>query len=163
MRWREDFIRTSWSVTWPQLGARVARATDAPLLTMLAHYAGAIWNGSEIGRSLGDGAYHRSAIPRTAFFDSRRPRAQPWHENLGKRQVKAPKVYVRDTGLLHALLGVPASTRSKATRTRRVVGVLRDRSAAAPCRRPRAYTGARRPGRAGSASFFSAASASGSR
>src|SRR3989475_3455646 len=107
MRWREDFIRTFLERDLPQLGMRVPPATMRRFWTMLAHYAGAIWNGSEIGRSLGDAnttvrryldLLASALVVRTL---------QPWHENLGKRQVKAPKVYVGDTGLLHALLGVP--------------------------------------------------------
>src|SRR6266853_1502231 len=107
MRWREDFVRTFLERDLPQLGMRVAAATMRRFWTMLAHYAGAIWNGSEIGRSLGDA--HTTVRRHLDLLASALVVRvlQPWHENLGKRQVKAPKVYVRDTGLLHALLGVP--------------------------------------------------------
>src|SRR5258706_352992 len=86
---------------------RVLAATMRRFWTMLAHYAGSIWNGSEIGRSLGDA--HTTVRRYLDLLASALVvrTLQPWHENLGKRQVKAPKVYVRDTGLLHALLGVP--------------------------------------------------------
>ena len=107
MRWREDFIRTFLERDLPQLGMRVPAATMRRFWTMLAHYAGSIWNGSEIGRSLGDA--HTTVRRYLDLLASALVVRvlQPWHENLGKRQVKAPKVYVRDTGLLHALLGVP--------------------------------------------------------
>jgi predicted AAA+ superfamily ATPase len=96
MRWREDFIRTFLERDLPQLGMRMPAATMRRF-----------WNGSEIGRSLGDAhtTVRRYLDLLTAALVVRT--LQPWHENLGKRQVKAPKVYVRDTGLLHALLGVP--------------------------------------------------------
>lgn len=107
LRWREDFIRTFLERDLPQLGVRVPAARMRRFWTMLAHYAGGIWNGSEIGRSLGDAhTTVRNHLDLLAAALVVRV-LQPWHENLGKRQVKAPKVYVRDTGLLHALLGVP--------------------------------------------------------
>jgi predicted AAA+ superfamily ATPase len=107
MLWREDFIRTFLERDLAQLGMRVPAPTMRRFWTMLAHYAGAIWNGSEIGSSLGEAhtTVRRHLDLLTAALVVRT--LQPWHENLGKRQVKAPKVYVRDTGLLHALLGVP--------------------------------------------------------
>jgi predicted AAA+ superfamily ATPase len=75
--------------------------------TMLAHYHGQVWNAAEPARSLG---VNESTVRRyldwlTQTFMVRQ--LLPWHENLGKRQVKAPKIYFRDTGLLHELLGVP--------------------------------------------------------
>src|SRR5260370_22256495 len=107
MRGREDFIRTFLERDLPQLGRRVPAATMRRFWTMLADNAGAIWNGSEIGRSLG-GAHTTVRRYLDLLASALVVRTlQPWHENLGKRQVKAPKVYVRDTGLLHALLGVP--------------------------------------------------------
>ena len=107
LRWREDFIRTFLERDLPQLGVRVPAARMRRFWTMLAHYAGGIWNGSEIGRSLGDAhTTVRNHLDLLAAALVVRV-LQPWHENLGKRQIKAPRVYVRDTGLLHALLGVP--------------------------------------------------------
>jgi hypothetical protein len=107
LRWREDFIRTFLERDLPQLGVRVPAARMQRFWTMLAHCAGGIWNGSEIGRSLGDAhTTVRNHLDLLAAALVVRV-LQPWHENLGKRQVKAPRVYVRDTGLLHALLGVP--------------------------------------------------------
>jgi predicted AAA+ superfamily ATPase len=106
-RWREDFVRTFLERDLPQLGMRTPAATMRRFWIMLAHYAGGIWNGSEIGRSLGDA--HTTVRRYLDLLASALVVRvlQPWHENLGKRQIKAPKVYVRDTGLLHALLGVP--------------------------------------------------------
>src|SRR5258708_33155368 len=107
MRWREDSIRTFLERALPPLRMRVPAATMRRFWPMLAHYAGAIWNGSEIGRSLG-GAHTTVRRYLDLLASALVVRTlQPWQENLGKRQVKAPKVYVRDTGLLHALLGVP--------------------------------------------------------
>jgi predicted AAA+ superfamily ATPase len=74
---------------------------------MLAHYHGQLWNGSEIGASLGV-THHttrRYLDLLTGAYVVRQ--LQPWFENVGKRVVKSPKVYVRDSGLLHALLGIP--------------------------------------------------------
>jgi predicted AAA+ superfamily ATPase len=74
--------------------------------TMLAHYSGGLWNSSEVGRSLGEAhttiRRHLDTLAGAMVVRV----LQPWHANLGKRQVKAPKVYVRDTGLLHQLLGI---------------------------------------------------------
>src|SRR5258708_35539822 len=90
----------------PQLGIRVPAAAMRRFLTMLAHYTGGIWNGSEIGRSLGDAhttvRRHLDALALALVVRV----LQPWYENLGKLQVKAPNVDQRDTRLLHALLGV---------------------------------------------------------
>jgi predicted AAA+ superfamily ATPase len=72
--------------------------------TMLAHYHGQVWNGSEFARSIGTSeptARRYLDILSGAFVVNQ---LQPWHENIKKRQVKSPKVYIRDTGLLHALL-----------------------------------------------------------
>jgi predicted AAA+ superfamily ATPase len=73
---------------------------------MLAHYHGQVWNASEFARSFGvaDTSVRRYLDELTATFVVRQLR--PWHENVAKRQVKAPKVYVADTGLLHSLLGI---------------------------------------------------------
>ena len=83
---------------------------------MIAHYHGQVWNAAEPARSLGmsETTVRRYLDLLTQTFVVRQ--LQPWFENLGKRQVKSPKVYVRDSGLLHALLGIADSTRSGATR-----------------------------------------------
>jgi uncharacterized protein len=107
LRWRADFIRTFLERDLAMLGVRVPATTMRRFWTMLAHYAGNMWNGSEIGRSLGEAhtTVRRHLDTLAAALVVRV--VEPWHENVGKRQVKAPKVYIRDTGLLHALLGIP--------------------------------------------------------
>jgi len=91
----------------PMLGIQVPPVTLHRFWTMLAHYHGGIWNGSEIGASLGvtHHATRRYLDTMSGAFMVRQ--LQPWLENLGKRVVKSLKVYVRDSGLLHALLGIP--------------------------------------------------------
>jgi predicted AAA+ superfamily ATPase len=104
--WREDFIRTFLERDLRQLGVNVPPATLRRFWSMVAHYHGQIWNGSEVGRSLGEAhttvKRHLDILTQTLVVRQ----LQPWHENLGKRQVKAPKIYLRDSGLLHALLGL---------------------------------------------------------
>lgn len=104
--WREDFISTFLERDLPQLGIRVSASTIRRFWTMLAHYHGNIWNASEFARNFGVNhttIRHYLDILTSAFVVRQ---LQPWHENLKKRQVKAPKVYLADSGLLHALLGV---------------------------------------------------------
>jgi predicted AAA+ superfamily ATPase len=104
--WREDFIRTFLERDLAQLGVRVAALTMRRFWTMLAHYSGAIWNASEIGRSLGEAhTTVRRHLESLAGALVVRVLA-PWFENVGKRQVKSPKIYLRDTGILHTLLGI---------------------------------------------------------
>ena len=104
--WREEFIRTFLEQDLPQLGVRIPSPQLHRFWTMLAHYHGQIWNAAEPARSLGlSQPTVRSYLDlMTSAYMIRQ--LQPWHENLSKRQVKAPKIYVRDTGLLHALLGL---------------------------------------------------------
>jgi predicted AAA+ superfamily ATPase len=106
LRWRESFVRTFLERDLPQLGVRVPSTTMRRFWTMLAHYHGQTWNASEISRSLGVSAptVRRYLDVLTDSLVVRQ--VAPWHENLGKTQVRAPKVYVRDPGLLHALLGL---------------------------------------------------------
>jgi predicted AAA+ superfamily ATPase len=106
LTWREDFIRTFLERDLAQLGLRVPAPTMRRFWTMLAHYSGAIWNASEIGNSLGEAhtTVRRHLDSLAAALVVRV--LQPWFENIGKRQVKSPKVYVRDSGILHALLGI---------------------------------------------------------
>lgn len=104
--WREDFVRTFLERDLAQLGVRVPSATMRRFWTMLAHYHGQTWNGSELARALG---VSQPTIRR--YLDSLTDalvvrQLAPWHANVAKRQVRAPKVYVRDSGLLHALLGI---------------------------------------------------------
>ena len=107
VKWREDFVRTFLQRDIPMLGIQVPAATLHRFWTMLAHYHGGIWNGSEIGASLGV-SHHAARRYLDALCGAYVLRQlPPWVENLGKRVVKSPKVYVRDSGLLHALLGIP--------------------------------------------------------
>jgi predicted AAA+ superfamily ATPase len=104
--WRENFIRTFLERDIPQLGITIAAETLRRFWTMVAHYHGQVWNAAEFARSLGTaentarryldilaGAYMVRVLP-------------PWFENLKKRQVKAPKMYIRDSGLFHSLMQV---------------------------------------------------------
>lgn len=104
--WREQFVRTLLERDLPQLGVRIPSAALLRFWTMLAHYHGNIWNAAEPARSLGlsQPTVRQYLDLLTEVFMIRQ--LQPWHENLLKRQVKAPKIYVRDSGLLHQLLGI---------------------------------------------------------
>lgn len=104
--WREDFIRTFLERDIAQFGIRVPPTALRRLWMMLAHYHGQFWNASEVGRSLGEAhtTIKRHVDLLTGAFMVRQ--LQPWFENIGKRQVRAPKIYIRDTGILHALLGL---------------------------------------------------------
>jgi predicted AAA+ superfamily ATPase len=104
--WRQQFIHTYLERDLPQLGITIPAATLFRFWTMLAHYHGGVWNAAEAARSLGvtEPTARRYVDLLAGLFMVRQ--LQPWHENLKKRQVKAPKVYVRDSGLLHALLGL---------------------------------------------------------
>ena len=102
--WRQSFIRTFLERDIPQLGITTPAETLRRSWTMIAHFHGQVWNAAELARSLG--ASEKTArryldILAGAFMVRILP---PWFENLGKRQVKAPKIYLRDSGLLHALL-----------------------------------------------------------
>ena len=104
VKWREDFMRTFLERDIPQLGITIPSETLRRFWTMVAHYHGQIWNAAQFARSLGtsentarryldimSGAYMIRVLP-------------PWFENIRKRQVKAPKIYIRDSGIMHALL-----------------------------------------------------------
>ena len=104
--WRKEFIQTLLERDLPQWGVRVPALALLRFWTMLAHYHGQLWNASEPARAL-------DVNPSTTrryldlLGDALMVRQlQPWRANLGKRQVKSPKVYIRDSGLLHQLLGV---------------------------------------------------------
>ena len=104
--WRKAFIRTFLERDVPQLGIRIPASALSRFWTMLAHYHGQVWNGSVLARSLGISdktVRHYLKILEGTFLIRTLP---PWYENLGKRLVKAPKVYIRDSGMLHALLGI---------------------------------------------------------
>lgn len=105
-QWRENFIRTFLERDLPQLGIRTPALTLRRFWTMIAHYHGQVWNGSEIGASMG--VSHTTSRQYldllTGAFVLRQ--LSPWFENVGKRVVKSPKVYLRDSGILHSLLHI---------------------------------------------------------
>jgi uncharacterized protein len=104
--WRKSFAQTLLERDLPQWGVRVPAATLQRFWTMLAHYHAQTWNSAEPARALGvsqTATLHYLDLLTDAFMIRQ---LQPWHANLKKRQVKAPKLYVRDSGLLHSLLGI---------------------------------------------------------
>ncbi len=106
LQWRQDFIRTFLERDLPSYGHSPSPATMRRFLMMLAHYHGQTWNGSEIARSLQVShptTRHYADVLSGAFLVRQ---LQPWFENAGKRIVKSPKVYIRDSGLLHTLLNL---------------------------------------------------------
>lgn len=104
--WRRQFIQTFLERDLPQLGITIPTPALMRFWTMLAHYHGQRWNAAEPARSLGvsEPTVRRYLDLLTGLFMVRQ--VHPWHENLSKRQVKAPKIYLRDSGLLHQLLGI---------------------------------------------------------
>jgi uncharacterized protein len=104
LRWRRDFIRTYLERDVPALGPRVAAETLRRFWTMLAHNQSGLLNASELARSLGvDSKTTASYLDLLVDLLLVR-RLEPWHRNVGKRLIKSPKVYIRDSGLLHSLL-----------------------------------------------------------
>ena len=104
--WRREFIRTLLERDFPQWGVRVPAQALRRFWTMLAHYHGQTWNASEPARALGVSpptVRHYLDLLTDAFMVRQ---LQPYYANIGKRQVKAPKIYIRDSGLLHHLLGI---------------------------------------------------------
>lgn len=108
--WRREFIRTFLERDLPQLGSFVPAATLHRFWSMIAHYHGQIWNASEFARSFGipGTSVRRYLDLLTSVLVLRQ--LLPWHENIRKRQVKAPKIYIADSGILHTLLGLGGST-----------------------------------------------------
>jgi uncharacterized protein len=104
--WRREFLQTFVQRDVPQLGIQVSPIALTRFWNMLAHYHAQIWNGAELARALSvsEPTVRRYLDLLAGVFMLRQ--LPPWFENLGKRQVKAPKVFVRDSGLLHALLGI---------------------------------------------------------
>jgi predicted AAA+ superfamily ATPase len=105
--WRNDFLRSFIERDFGTLGLGATPASLGRLWRMVAHHHGQYPNASEFGRSLGE--THKTVLRHlemlaAAFMVRLLP---PWFEHLGKRLVRSPKVYVRDSGLLHALLGIP--------------------------------------------------------
>ena len=106
-QWHEDFFRTFLEQDIPQLGIRIPATALRRFWTMIAHYHGQILQVSELARSLGTSeptARRYLDILSGTYVVRQLP---PWFENLKKRQVKAPKIYIRDSGILHALLNIP--------------------------------------------------------
>jgi len=106
--WRASFIRTFLERDLPlALDIRISPVTLRRFWLMLVHYHGQTWNGAELGRAMGlsDKTVRSYLDLLTGSFMIRQ--LPPWFANVGKRQVKSPKVFVRDTGLLHSLLGLP--------------------------------------------------------
>ena len=102
--WREHFIRTFLERDIPQLGITIPAESLRRFWTMIAHYHGQVWNAAEFARAMGT-----SELTARRYLDILNGAYMlrvltPWHENLKKRQVKSPKIYVRDSGLFHALL-----------------------------------------------------------
>jgi uncharacterized protein len=106
LEWRQDFVNTFLERDIPQFGFNILSASLFRFWTLLAHYNAQIWNAAEAARSLnvGETTARRYLDLLQDLFMVRV--LQPWHANLNKRQVKSPKVYIRDTGLLHLLLGI---------------------------------------------------------
>lgn len=106
MAWRKAFTQTLLERDLPQWGVRVAAIALHRFWMMLAHYHGQTWNAAEPARALGvsqTAVRHYLDLLTDAFMIRQ---LQPWHANLKKRQVKAPKIYIRDSGILHSLLGI---------------------------------------------------------
>lgn len=107
LRWRQDFIRTYLERDIPQFGQRIAAETLRRFWGMLAHHQGCLLNTAQFARNLGVDA-KTAASYLDLLVDLLLVRSlPPWQANLGKRLVKSPKVYVRDSGLVHVLLAIP--------------------------------------------------------
>jgi uncharacterized protein len=107
--WRHGFIGTFLERDMPQLGITISSGILHRFWNMLAHYHGQIWNASEFGRSFGvaDTTVRNYIDLLTSALVVRQ--LLPWHENISKRQVRSPKPYIVDSGLLHSLLGIKTS------------------------------------------------------
>jgi predicted AAA+ superfamily ATPase len=106
LSWRDSFVRTFLERDIPQLGITIPAETLRRFWTMMAHYHGQVWNAAELARSLGaseNTARRYLDVLSGAFMLRVLP---PWFENVGKRQVRSPKVFLRDSGILHALLQI---------------------------------------------------------
>ena len=106
MVWRGHAVADHVRLDFPQFGINIAPPAMLRFWTMLAHYHGQIWSAAPTAQSMGVSAptirRYLDTLTQTLMIRQ----LQPWHENLGKRQVKAPKIYFRDTGLLHFLMGI---------------------------------------------------------
>ena len=106
LRWRRDFIRTYLERDIPQFGPRIAAETLRRFWTMLAHRQGAPLNVAELARNIGVDAKTAARYVDLLVDLFLARRLTPWHANVGKRLAKAPRLYLRDSGLVHALLGI---------------------------------------------------------
>lgn len=106
IRWRLDFIRSYLERDVPMLGPRIPAERLRRLWTMLAHHQGGLFNASELARSLGVESKTVSSYVDLLVDLLLVRRLEPWHANTGKRLVKSPRLYVRDSGIAHALLGL---------------------------------------------------------
>lgn len=106
LAWRKAFIQTLLERDFPQWGIRTAATALWRFWTMLAHYHGQTWNGAEFARAMGvsEPTTRRYLDLLTDAFMVRQ--LHPWHANIKKRQVKSPKIYIHDSGLLHQFLGI---------------------------------------------------------
>ena len=106
-RWRGDFVRTFVERDAPQLGINIPASILERFWSMLAHYHGQIWNASELARAFGVSHHvvrrYLEALEATFLVRV----LKPWSANIGKRQVKAPRIYIRDSGILHHFLDTP--------------------------------------------------------
>ena len=161
--WRRNFVRTFLERDIPQLGIRIPAESLRRFWTMVAHCHGQSWNAAELARALGSSqgtARRYLDILAGAFMVRVLP---PWFENLTKRQVKAPKVYVRDTGLLHTLLGISGESGLRAIpRSGPRSRDLSSSSCWVPWRRGTRTTGRPTPARSSISSFSAQAGGTGS-
>jgi hypothetical protein len=104
--WRKDFVNTFLERDIPQFGFNIPSTSLFRFWSLLAHYHGQVWNAAEAARALevSQSTARRYIDLLQDLFMVRQ--LQPWYANLGKRQVKSPKIYLRDTGLMHYLLGI---------------------------------------------------------
>lgn len=106
LRWRQNFIRSYLERDIPQFGPRLPTATLRQLWTMLAHQQGGMLNTAQLARNLGVSNMTAASYVDLLVNLLLVRRLPTWHANVGKRLVKSPKIYVRDSGVLHALLGI---------------------------------------------------------
>jgi len=106
LAWRKNFIQTFLERDLPQLGSAIPAASYYRFWSLLAHYHGQVWNAAEAARALGvsESTTRRYLDLLEGVFMVRQ--LTPWYANIAKRQIKSPKVYLRDTGLLHQFLGI---------------------------------------------------------
>lgn len=106
LKWRTDFIRTYLERDIPAFGLRIPAEALRRFWTMLAHAQGGLWNAAKLAANLGVSGQTVGRYLDLLVDLMLVRRLQPWHANVGKRLVKSPKVYIRDAGLAHALLGI---------------------------------------------------------